>query len=215
MGFAYLAMYLGLNQIVFAGLALCISFFISGGIHLDGFCDAADAIGSRRSAEEQLRIMKDPHAGPFAIMMLAFLLISQCAFYTQFYGSTNWRLWASLLLGLMYERALSGLSIVLFPKARQDGLAKLFGDPTTKAVARTLLIVTLVLIGGLIAVGLWVGLAMIIFAGLWFGQYYRFTKKRYGGVTGDLAGFFLTIAEWIMLLILAVGTGLGGKLCCG
>ncbi|HHX37813.1 MAG TPA: adenosylcobinamide-GDP ribazoletransferase, partial [Clostridiaceae bacterium] len=92
-GLLHLSLFLGINHLVFAALALCLSFFISGGIHLDGFCDAADAIGSRRDAQEQLRIMRDPHVGPFAAIMLVFLLISQFAFYTQLYDQTDWHLW--------------------------------------------------------------------------------------------------------------------------
>ncbi|HHX37097.1 MAG TPA: adenosylcobinamide-GDP ribazoletransferase, partial [Clostridiaceae bacterium] len=102
-----------------------------------------------------------------------------------------------------------GLSVVVFPKARDDGLAKLFADPATKQVARTLLLLVVLLGGGMIAIKGWVGLVVVLVLGLWFGQYYRFTKKRYGGMTGDLAGFFLTIAEWLMLLVLAIGTGMG------
>ena len=50
---------LGLNQIVFAGLA-SVFVFISGGIHLDGFCDAADAIGSRQARKNNCALERSP-----------------------------------------------------------------------------------------------------------------------------------------------------------
>lgn len=41
-----------------------LPLIVSGGIHLDGLVDTADALYSRRETEKKLEILKDPHVGP-------------------------------------------------------------------------------------------------------------------------------------------------------
>ena len=50
-----------------AGVAL-LPVAVTGGIHLDGFCDTCDALASHAERERKLAIMKDSHAGAFAIL---------------------------------------------------------------------------------------------------------------------------------------------------
>jgi len=47
---------------------------LSGGLHLDGWMDVADAIGSNAPLEKKWLIMKDPHVGSFGIIALLLLL---------------------------------------------------------------------------------------------------------------------------------------------
>ena len=46
-----------------------IPIIITGGIHLDGLLDTADALSSYKSMEEKLEILKDSHTGAFAIIV--------------------------------------------------------------------------------------------------------------------------------------------------
>ena len=73
-GYFQLAYFLQLTPPLFAALALVLMVALTGGLHLDGFCDTADALYSRREQAEKLRILKDPHAGPFAIFSCILLL---------------------------------------------------------------------------------------------------------------------------------------------
>ena len=41
---------------------------------------------------------------------------------------------------------------------------------------------------------------LLIIAGVVFGYYYRMSRKQFGGVTGDLAGYFLQICELALLV---------------
>ena len=69
---------------------------ITGGIHVDGLLDTSDALSSWRDREKRLEILKDSHAGAFAV-------ITACVYFMAFYGgysqiSDNWqtcnlRLW--------------------------------------------------------------------------------------------------------------------------
>ena len=46
---------LHVSSVLFGVLAVASGVLITGGIHLDGFCDTADALYSRRPQEEKLR----------------------------------------------------------------------------------------------------------------------------------------------------------------
>ena len=63
-----------------AGMTL-IPLFLSGGIHMDGFCDTTDALASHTPAERKREILKDSHTGAFAVIFTAaylLLYISLC-----------------------------------------------------------------------------------------------------------------------------------------
>ena len=69
------------KALLFAVLAVTGMVFLTGGIHLDGFCDTADALYSRRPQEEKLRILKDPNCGPFAVFSVILVFLLQTAAY--------------------------------------------------------------------------------------------------------------------------------------
>ena len=39
---------------------------------------------------------------------------------------------------------------------------------------------------------------------LWFTYFYRMSMKQFGGVTGDLAGYYVTTSELVAVIVLAV-----------
>ena len=53
---------------------LSIWVAISGGLHLDGVMDIADALGSNQPLARRWEIMKDPQIGSFGMLALVFLL---------------------------------------------------------------------------------------------------------------------------------------------
>ena len=56
---AALAQWLGLGAAVTAAGCLAVPLLVTGGIHLDGFCDTADALASHQSRERKLEILKE------------------------------------------------------------------------------------------------------------------------------------------------------------
>ena len=45
-----------------------IPVFVTGGIHVDGLLDTSDALSSWQERTRRLEILKDSHAGAFAII---------------------------------------------------------------------------------------------------------------------------------------------------
>ncbi|GAE24655.1 cobalamin synthase [Halalkalibacter wakoensis JCM 9140] len=95
--------------------------WLSGGLHLDGWMDVADAVGSNRSLEKKWEIMKDPHVGSFGIIALFFLLAWKCLLvYLLIDGGT---LIYSFLFVLAFSRLGAVILMLALPTAKQHGLA--------------------------------------------------------------------------------------------
>ncbi|MGM8062982.1 adenosylcobinamide-GDP ribazoletransferase [Vogesella indigofera] len=59
-------------------LGLLAWLWVTGGLHLDGLADLADAQGAaHRSRERFLEVLKDPHLGSFGVMSMAMQLIAK------------------------------------------------------------------------------------------------------------------------------------------
>ena len=176
---------------------------VTGGIHVDGLLDTSDALSSWQERERRLEILKDSHAGAFAV-------ITACAFFLIWYGAYS-QLWTDrralliMALGFMVSRCLSGISVMMFPKARKDGTVAEFSRKAEDMIVRNVLIVYL---GILLAVMIWIQPVMGILsfgtAILVFLYYHYKAMKYFGGITGDLAGYFLCLCEVGMAVVLAV-----------
>ena len=79
---------LGIGQFLFAAGAVFLPVLVTGGIHLDGFCDVCDARASYADRAKRLEIMSDPHIGSFAVMKLCLYLILQTALFSQIRGGS-------------------------------------------------------------------------------------------------------------------------------
>ena len=62
---------LGFGRGLYAAGMTLLPVLLSGGIHLDGFCDTADALSSHAAPERKREILKDSHTGAFAILYAA------------------------------------------------------------------------------------------------------------------------------------------------
>ena len=181
------------------GAILCLlPVLITGGIHLDGYADTCDALSSHSGVEKRQEILKDPHLGAFAAIRLCVYFLTDFALWT---STKTLRL--PVLLGLFcLSRALSGLALTLFPLRPGSGLARSFAETADKKRVRALLAAMSVLLA------LWLLLSRagetVLAAALVFLYYRRMCAKDFGGLSGDLAGWFLQTAElWMLLALVA------------
>ena len=200
----WLAGALGLGQLLWAAGMTAIPLLITGGIHLDGFCDVCDALASHQSRERKLEILKDSHTGAFAIICCGLSLLVFFAAWCEAAPAGGAAL--ALALGPAFSRSLSGLFAVTLPNARGTGLLATFTGPMDAVKARGVLAAWAVLTGGaMVAADVRTGLAALAGAGLACVYYVVTARRQFGGVTGDLAGFFLQLCELGMVLCAAVG----------
>ena len=186
-----------------------IPVFVTGGIHLDGFADTTDALASWGSKEKKLEILKDPHTGAFAVIGLCCWFLITFALWSEVPGSGNSRnTLAAASCMYVLSRALSGISVVTFPAAKNSGLLRTFQDSAHKTRVRIVLFLWAALAGTLMCLLSPVqGAAMLAAAAVIFLYYYRLCKKQFGGTTGDLAGYFLQLCELGMLAAFVLAGG--------
>ena len=187
-----------------AGLALA-PVVLTGGIHLDGFCDTTDALASHQDRERKLEILKDSHCGAFAVIGTATYLIFLTALCAELNADNTALLWLGLCFVL--SRALSGTAVTTFPCAKNSGLVHTFSDMAAKKLSRALLILVAVAASAaLIALG---GGWAVAAAVVMFGIYYVSSRRIFGGITGDLAGWFLQWCELLMVFALVLTQKIG------
>lgn len=195
-----LAMWLALAPALTAAGCVMLPLALSGGIHMDGFCDTADALASHQSRERKLEILKDSNVGAFALIGCVCYLLVQFAAWCQGAVDAETNI---LILALtpVLSRTLSGLAAVTRKNARGSGLLATFTDALTGHRVKWSLLAWLVLcMGTLLWLDPLLGGVTLAAAGLVYLYYYVVSARQFGGITGDLAGWFLQLCELGCLL---------------
>lgn len=199
---SYMVCYkLAVGDILRTSILTILPVLITGGIHLDGFVDTMDAINSYQPVERKLEILKDSHIGAFALISCVVYFIIDFGAWSEISGEAL----LILCIGFMLSRALSGLSIVTFPCAKKSGLAASFSDAAQKNMVKlTMYFYIALCITAMLCINLVLGSICIISAFLIFIYYKYMSIKKFSGITGDLAGYFLQMCELCMLISIVV-----------
>lgn len=186
-----------IGQFLFASAAAFLPIVVTGGIHLDGFCDVNDARASYGDEQKKLEIMSDPHIGSFAVIKLCIYLIMQTALYSQVYSL---RTTAVVALSFVLSRSLSGLTAVTFKSAKSGGTLQSFVRPAHKRITVAMeLIFIIISICTSLFFQPFQGAAAAIAAFLVLVWHRHTAYRDFGGITGDLCGLFLQMSEIFML----------------
>ncbi len=196
----WLAGALGLGGALSAAGMTLLPLCISGGIHLDGFCDTADALASRAAPEKKRAILKDPHAGAFAVIWVCAYLLAYFALCTEL-GRNARTLWLFSLVPVA-SRALGSLASACFPAAGSPGLLTAFRDASGRAAVAILCVWLLACGAALLLLSPLAGGAMLLAGAACALLVYRIAKTDFGGMSGDLAGFLIALCELTMLAAL-------------
>nr|WP_218182821.1 adenosylcobinamide-GDP ribazoletransferase [Pseudomonas gingeri] len=197
--YAFDWMLAGAPLLLHAALLLTAWVLLSGGLHLDGLADSADAwLGGFGDRERTLLIMKDPRSGPIAVVTLVLvLLLKFCALLALIEQQQTLVLWIVPLIG---RSALLGLFLTT-PYVRAGGLGQALADHLPRRAGWTVLLASALFCGVLAGFkGAWaLGLAALGFC--WLRQ---LMMRRLGGTTGDTAGALLELLEMLVLVGLAL-----------
>jgi adenosylcobinamide-GDP ribazoletransferase len=186
-----------------AALALGVWIWLSGALHEDGLMDCADATLAPVSPARRLEILKDPHAGAFAVVAEGTLLL------VRFAALLSAPLLAPVVAALT-GRWVMTLSLALWRPARADGLGARYAAGARSARPTAVALVLLAALAALessVSVGppraliaASVGLGSGLAAAWWL-------DRRLGGLTGDAHGAASVIAECAVLLSYAWEAG--------
>ncbi len=173
---------------------------VSGGIHMDGFADAVDGIASRTEPERRREIMKDSRVGSFGAMGIATYLLVQFAFAVSIEIRPDTL--ACICMAPVIGRVLSGIASIVFPGATSTGLLGTFRESTDKRPALVALLIMLVaLLVGLGFASSWMAAVLfIVIAAVMSAIMLRIAVHGFGGMTGDLAGYYLQVLELLFLV---------------
>jgi adenosylcobinamide-GDP ribazoletransferase len=174
-------------------LGLVAWVWVTGGLHLDGLGDVADALGAaHRSPERFLEVLRDPHIGAFGSMALTLQLIAKLVLLSVVAAQPAlaalvlipaWARWGGLVWG-----------VTVPPLAGGTGERFTWHIDTRGVIAEGVVLALL---------SLWLApvllAALPIVAGI--GAYWRY---RLGGVTGDCFGAGIEVTETMLLLLIAV-----------
>jgi adenosylcobinamide-GDP ribazoletransferase len=196
---AYLLLSFLFPSLLAAALTVALWAALTGGLHLDGLADCCDGLLATTTPEHRLEIMRDPRLGSFGVIGLTlFLTLKILAL-------------ASLppfsLLALPLAACLSRwliLPVALQPQARPDGL----GADFSRGLARPVIVLAALVPLAWLTLGLsfviWRVTLAIAFAHLLTLALIVLAGNRLGGVTGDVFGLTVELAELTMLLTFAV-----------
>ena len=165
--------------------------------------DTSDALSSWQTTERRLEILKDPHTGAFAI-------IGAVMYYLLFFGFMTeiWDIKATIAVsvGFVLSRSLSGLAIGIFKCAKNSGLLYTFKSAAHKKTIVTVMILYITLCVAVLCFTGVYGLGTICAAVISFLGYRHVAYSKFGGITGDIAGYFVCICEVLCVIV-------GGVLC--
>lgn len=200
--------------ILLAGLALLLARFfpptvaavlvvavwaaITGGLHLDGLADCGDGLLPPVSRERRLEIMRDPRVGAFGVTALLLALLLKITALAALPV-----MWPALLAAPIWARWLI-LVAMQRPSARPEGMGA--AQQLRLSPAQIALLaappVAVTALAGVWHWQVWLGAAAALAATLGL---LRFAEQRLGGVTGDVFGAVVEIAETVFVCVACVG----------
>ena len=178
-----------------AALVAALPWLLTGFIHLDGYMDTCDAILSWRPLEQRLRILKDVHTGAFAVVGLGLLMMFS-------YASTSTLAWDDVrpvMFIPVVSRCGSAFCVLTLKPIGHSEYAATEGQAGQRIAVAVMWLVAMT------ACGIWLGRPVIALAveTLAYALAMLWGYRTLKGVSGDVAGFALTISECAALIALA------------
>jgi adenosylcobinamide-GDP ribazoletransferase len=177
-----------------AALVLLGWVWLTGGLHLDGLADTADAwVGGLGDRRRTLEIMKDPTSGPFGVLALVLVLLCKwSAIAALMAGGTL----ASLIWIPVLARAQLLILFLTTPYVRPAGMGADIGAHLPRGAAWTGVVIAA------IASPLFLDTAtlpVLLAAGALLLLWRRSLMARLGGFSGDTAGALVELTETVVL----------------
>lgn len=196
----------GIDKMLVAVLVLAAQTFITGALHEDGLSDCVDGFWGARDKERILEIMRDSRLGAYGTLALIFSIILKFSALTAVMDHvSSVQLFILIIITSGVSRGIMVWHWRALPPAREDGVAKHVGIPTSQALGENLIIS-----GILLALTILVGYSIlnIVFAiPITILSVYLFTRlvnKKINGHTGDTIGASQQISEAALLLSFAL-----------
>lgn len=164
---------------------------ITGGLHLDGLADSADAwLGGLGDKEKTQRIMKDPLVGSAGVIAIVSIMLLKFAALVTLIGQGGWII---VLLAPLLGRSMILALFLTTPYARTGGMASSVIEYLPRKTALLIMAFCYLLCVA-------VSLSGMLFAMLGFFALRYLMLKYLQGCTGDTAGGLVEASEMLWLL---------------
>jgi adenosylcobinamide-GDP ribazoletransferase len=175
------------------------------GMHVDGLADTADGLGCYGPPERALAVMKDGGVGPFGVVTLLVVLGLQIAGLASMSGAVDHRWWVPPVALAAGRAAFAVCCLRRVPAARSEGLGALVAG--TQAVWVPMVWwVALAAAGTRLVPGRWwQGVIAVALAATLVVALAWHTRRRFGGITGDVLGAAAELATAAVLTVGAFG----------
>ncbi len=187
-----------------SALVLALWVGLTGALHLDGFLDCCDGLLAPVPPEKRLEILRDVHAGSFAVVGAVLLLLVKYTALASLQGMP--RLLALAGAPLLARWAMT-YAVIRYPYARSGpGLGRLVKEGAGR---RELLIATLPALAATVAVWPWLGpfgLAALPATWAFTALLARWIMSRIPGLTGDTYGAICELVEVGVLVVVGIVT---------
>ena len=179
-----------------AALIVALPWLLTGFMHLDGFMDACDALLSWRPLEQRLRILKDPHAGSFAVIAMALLALFSWGAASRMGPKDDLRV---LLFIPVVSRCCSAFCVLALKPLSASQYAGREDVPVQRLAIFAMWMYCVV------ASALWLKARAVVLLveTAAYAAAMAWAYRTLKGVSGDLAGFALSIGECAALVALA------------
>jgi len=186
--------------ILSASIILVLWIWLTGGLHLDGLADTADAwVGGFGDAERTLKIMKDPACGPIGVLSLIIICLLK---WSALYLLIQKQLYSALVLFPVLGRLAPMFLFLTTDYVREKGLGSSMASYIPKKIALAIMLFVVISSLYFSVLGCIASLATIL--GLLYLR--RKFKQRIGGITGDTVGASIEICECVSLLAFVLGS---------
>lgn len=188
-----------------AVFAIVTSLVLTGGLHIDGLADTMDGLFGGRSRARKLEIMSDPGVGAFGATAIALSLLLRWSILTSMDPDSDWLL---LVVAATLSRATVAGVMTTFPYAREQGIGSVYSASKGLVIP----VVAIIGVGVAFAFGSGAGLVAAGFAALVGVAVALYAKRKIGGLTGDVYGAIVELAELAALLGLVSGIATAGTI---
>ena len=183
-----------LPTLLLASIILVLWIWLTGGLHLDGLADTADAwVGGFGDPERTLKIMKDPACGPIGVLSLIMLCLLK---FVAIYVLLEQQLSVFLIVVPAIGRSSALFLFLTTSYVRKQGLGRSIADLIPKVCSWTVFVITLSFLCVFERAGIF---CLAIFLLLLFYLRTKFIE-RIGGITGDTIGASIELSEVCVLM---------------
>ena len=191
-----------LSPLFIAVIVVVMGIVMTGGLHMDGWLDMSDAFFSYGDRQKRQQVLDDPRTGAFGVISFVSLFAVKVV---TIYELLHFSLLAIAVIAIpFYSRIAILLYFVSTAPSKESGLGAYFKRETSKRMlmitAVSYLITATLLAVFLAEWSLFVMMLVLVVAVL---LYRNWSRKHFGGMSGDLMGALcegMEVLLWLSLL---------------